>query len=447
MKAGVSKVNITPPIGVELSGFVARQQPSTGIHDDLYAKALVFDDGNDRTALVCCDIVGLSRESVSKIRQLVQKSSGISPKNVMIACTHTHSGPATLWLRNCGDMDNAWMDILYRYIAGAVTIACNNLEDARIGFGAGTVHLGIDRRAGLHPDAEEPGIADSDALLGKESSIVKKKPRWADPELAVLKVEGMDGRLIGALLNYSCHPVVMASQNRHISADYPGVATRFVERSFGENAVALFANKACGDANPVVTGGTFSDLERLGTMLGAEAVQVLTSISGEPAGTISVASKEITLSYNHFELDYVRSEKETWKKKLSEIKEPGPEERSTRAMVWWAEDTLRMLESGKAPASFETEIQAIKIGPAILAGVGGELFSEIGRILRQKCGPETFILGYTNDMIGYIPTAEAFGEGGYEPSGAYRYYGTFPFAPNVGTIVEKEIVNIVNQVK
>ena len=93
LKAGMAKAVITPPVGTQLSGYSGRTDPSTGVLDNLYAKALVFDDGNERLALVVCDVIGFGIDMVNEMRDIIQKRSGIKPDNTMITCTHTHTGP------------------------------------------------------------------------------------------------------------------------------------------------------------------------------------------------------------------------------------------------------------------------------------------------------------------------------------------------------------------
>ena len=131
LKAGLAKAVITPPVGTQLSGYAGRTDPSTGVFDDLYAKALVMDDGQTRIALVVCDIIGLGREMVAEIREAVTAQTGICADHTMITCTHTHCGPN---LRAAGA---DYVSGLKSHIAGAVVAASNRLVPSRIGVGIG----------------------------------------------------------------------------------------------------------------------------------------------------------------------------------------------------------------------------------------------------------------------------------------------------------------------
>jgi len=138
IKAGVGVVDITPPLGVELCGYgLYLNRRSTSIRDRLYSKALVLSDGVNRVAIVANDLIGITKGMSKDIRFLVAKETGIPQDHILITCTHTHHGPATLSLRGCGEIDEDYMGILPKYVASAVIMANSNLKDARIGAGKG----------------------------------------------------------------------------------------------------------------------------------------------------------------------------------------------------------------------------------------------------------------------------------------------------------------------
>lgn len=440
MKAGISKVDITPPVGVDLSGFVGRVQPSVGIHDDLYATALVLDDGDKKVAIVTCHLVGLAKDSVKAIRQLIFQRTGIPEENVMVCCTHTHSGPATWRLRYCGQVDEPWMSVFCRQVAGAVMMAERNLTEARIGFGQGTVRIGINRRIKREPqeysppESPEPGV---------------------DSSLSVLKVKDSDGRLIAAVLNYACHPVVMAEGNRLISADFPGAAVRFVEQALPEKPVVLYANGACGDINPYVRGGTFEDVNRLGAILGAEAIKVLNLTKTVSDLTLDVASKEVTLPLEVQTRQEVEDKLDSHRRKFSEggydysrgSDKDYLNRRIYKAMEQWATETLNLIDKGSPPRSLSSEVQAIRIGELCVVGLPGEIFSQIGLSIKRRSPMRSVVFGYANDVTGYVPTQKAFEEGGYEVEEAYKYYSNFMIAPESVQILEDAAVSVVESLR
>ena len=432
LQAGVGKIDITPTVGLELTGFIARQQPSIGIHDPLFTKGLVLDDGKTKLALVSCDLLALSRESTQTIRSLIQKKSGIPTQHILIACTHTHSGPATVFLRNCGTVDKDWLAKLEQQIASVIIEANQNLQPVKLGFGIGQADINLDRRA--KKDLTLP------------AGIV-------DKSLGVIKVEHLSGEPLAVVLNYTCHAVVRAEKNRYFSADFPGMASDYVASNYPNEPVVLYFNGACGNVNPIIRGGTWDDVTQLGETVGKEAVKVIDSISTTDAIPLSTVMQNVELQLKIPTIAGIEHELETYRDKAVEIAQSNKEaplgtdaitQRGPAAMIWWAEETLDILKQGKQPESIPLEIQVLKLGELILVGIGAEVFCEIGLNIKKQAGSPTFIIGYANHDIGYIPTRKAFEEGGYEDTMAYRYYGNFMITRDADHIVESTSLHLIN---
>ena len=146
LSAGVSVVSISPPIGVELSGYgFYLERGCDGVRDEVLCKALVLDDGARKVAVVANDLIGLDRETVTWIRRRIEEHTGIPPDHVLLACSHTHSGPATIRLRGCGEVDDGYVHLLARKIVGAVAMACENMEPVTVRVGHGECGLGFNR--------------------------------------------------------------------------------------------------------------------------------------------------------------------------------------------------------------------------------------------------------------------------------------------------------------
>ena len=421
MKVGLSSVNITPPIGVPMAGYSDRMSSAKGIHDDLYAKAVVFDDGNTRAALIRCDLIGLGRDFVEETRRLIEAETGIDGDNVMITCTHTHSGPITNSL--FPDLD-AWMKVLSRKIKGAVAAANRNLKEAKIGFNRGSVE----------------GIV-----------INRRKPGGpVDTEVGIIRIDDLSGNPMAALVNYTCHAVVLGPDNLLISADYPGYVMNFVEKNLG--IPALFVNGACGDINPLDKltvmrqerkeniynrrSGTFEEAKRLGSMIGAEAIKVFLGTETEGDIEIKVASREVKIPLVDLpsigELKKMLEENENLFKKLVSEKDAAQAYRAAM-LIEYARNTIRYVESGENVRP--TEIQVFRIGDDGLVALPGEIFVEIGLKIKKKSGlKHTFICELANDAIGYVPVKEAFKEPGYEVGVAKR----LNYTDEVGCIIEDE---------
>jgi len=427
MRAGVAKVDITPPVGVELSGYVARQQPSVGIHDQLYARALVFDNDRGRAAIVACDLIGLTRTSVEAIRRLVSQNTEVPGENVMVCCTHTHSGPATLRLRNCGEIDKTWVSLLYRRVAQAVMRAEKNLKEVRTGFGQGTVAVGINRRV----------------------ISMQNKKGVVDSSLGILKIEDLNENIVAALLNYPCHAVVLSPENRLVSADFPGAAVRFVERNLPANPAIIYTNGACGDINPYFSGNSFAEVERIGTIVGAEAVKIISSTETTHNSDLAAASRTVELPLQEMTREQIEAQLQHHSRHYysEEAEWPCVKCRIYEAMKQWAQETITLLEAGELPNSVPTEVQAIRIGELYIVGIPGEAFCQIGLAIKQRSPGNTIVIGYANDVVGYIPTEDAFREGGYEVQEAYKYYSNLMLAPESAPMLIETATNLLGFLK
>ncbi|MDQ5854535.1 MAG: neutral/alkaline non-lysosomal ceramidase N-terminal domain-containing protein, partial [Chloroflexota bacterium] len=146
LRAGVGRVSVTPAIDAWLVGFAGRASGCTSIHDELYATALVLDDGDSQVAILSCDLISIHPQLIREVRALVRSATGIEERNVMICCTHTHSGPPGYATPNSRAIDRAYAADLPFRLAGAVRLARDNLVPARLGHAGGETTIAINRR-------------------------------------------------------------------------------------------------------------------------------------------------------------------------------------------------------------------------------------------------------------------------------------------------------------
>lgn len=214
-QAGAAEVVITPPVGGDMDGYGARKSGSIGVHDDLLAHALVLDDGQRRAAIVTCDVLFVDAPTVAALRAAAERRWGIPPERVLVAATHTHQGPKGL-TRFRSTADTELLAIMTRQIIGAIDTATRALAPARLMAGSGRVDsVSLNRRF---------------------------EDRPVDTALRVLRVEGEDGALRAALLNYACHPTVLNHDNLLLSQDWPGFACRAVKSHLLHAATAAIAS-------------------------------------------------------------------------------------------------------------------------------------------------------------------------------------------------------------
>jgi neutral ceramidase len=411
LKAGAAQVDITPAAGIPLTGFLFRQGPSTGIHDRLFARALALVAGGQQVLLVSCDLLALDAPFVSAARAAIQNATGIPETNIMLTCTHTHSGPATMVLRDCGEVDPSYLDRLHLWLVEAARNAVSNRRNARVGAGRGQVSQGVLNR-------RRPG-----------SPI--------DPELGVIGFQDDAGQMLAVLVNYACHAVCLDHTNRLISADYPGVLARTLQEQ--TKAVVLFTNGAAGDINPARM-GNFAYAEDLGRELAAETLRILHSITFRDTAILQVAGETLDLPLNspstQDELNRAISQH---RQGLAEANAAGDvlQRKLHKAMLGWAEATLAGALCGELPNSVPAELQRVALGEVALLGIPGEIFSELGVAIKNAHpAHQLLVLGYANNDIGYIPTHQAYAAGGYEINDAFKFYG-YPaiLAPEAGDLL------------
>lgn len=389
-----------------MSGYIGRPGASTGVHDDLFARAVVLQQGPLEIALVAVDLIGLDADMARHIRQAVEKDSGIPATHVMVACSHTHSGPSTRPFSKLGEVSQAWLDFFVEAVVGCVRWARQRLEPARIGVGRGHCRIGLNRRGRIPPGSVSP----------------EPDPKGVvDDELVVVRIDAVNGRTLAVVLNYGCHPVVLTRENLLISADYPGAAARLLEKSLAPGAVCLFTNGGGGNVNPVERGG-FDIVERLGRIVGAEALKVCLQAKVGEWHELSTAVSHLSLPLAKLQRHTLESEMEFCRSQLDKGRLEPVEEAMFRVRLAWATETLMAVGTGTAPDRCEAELQAIRLGPAVIVGAPAELFAETS-LGMKAAGRSTvvFAASYTNGYLGYLPPAAEFKKGGYEVEEAFKY--------------------------
>lgn len=222
--AGASKTIITPKKEVYLAGFDANRK-SKGIHDDLYARVIMLDDGKNTIGLVSLDLIGLFYDDVERIRKNVSEKYG---HNIMIASTHTHSGPDTLGyfggtllgIPIKSGVDKEYMSGLEKKVEEGINRAIKNMENAKLEF--------TSIKAPEH--------------ISKNIRIEGYK----DDELTVMKVNNLKGKTIATIVNYASHPEILWDKNKMISADFVGYLCKNLEKELG-GVSAIFLNGALGE--------------------------------------------------------------------------------------------------------------------------------------------------------------------------------------------------------
>lgn len=432
LKVGIGKVDITPSMGTELCGYgVYLRRKAKTIHDNLYARAVVLDEGDERIALIANDLIGVNKETVDRARSLIRYKTGIKKENIIICASHTHSGPATAELRRgWGELNAEYLDTLTIRIANAAIIAGENLKEAKIGFGRGKMD----------------NISYNRVEYPNGWSEVERKGT-IDPEIGVIRIDNIKGEPLAILFNFACHAVIInhrTEEGKAVSADYPGYAERMLEGTH-RKAIAVFLQGACGDINPRFGRHSFPEVAKTGKTLAEEVSRVLTKIETTSEIKIRMRRQIIGLPYNLPSLEEMGKlmVKKVEQRSQYSDKENSEEARGAKFYAGWANQMFAKLEN-KPEKEMKTEIQGLRINDTILVTVPGELFVRFGlKIKREALYKNVLVVGYANDYVGYIPTEKDFERGDYAAKKVPKITGNFPFVSNVGLILTEGILKLV----
>jgi neutral ceramidase len=395
-----------------------RQGPSTGVLDPLFCRALCLQSGDSQALWLTCDLLGLSHDFVRSARLAIQSAAGISAGNIWISCSHTHSGPATLPLIERGEVDPAYVEQLQERLVEA---ACRAAAQRT----AVTAWTGESRLVGVSENRRQAGGA-------------------LDATVRVLSLEKSGGDKLAVMFQFACHPTCLQADNRLISADYPGYAMQQLQETTG--ATAVFLNGAAGDLRPTRRGSQEA-LRWLGEALATAVHSALER--REPIEDVRLEVRRAQL-----ELPYLRIPGEAELEQV-DFAPDRPlfyaaqrtkflEDKQRRILAAWRSNTRTALRENRLPRSAPAEVQVISLGPLGWVGIPGEPFIELAQEIQQRSGRQQhFVCGYTNGALGYIPSPQAYAQGGYEVEEAYILHDQpAPLAPQAGEQIVSTAVKL-----
>ncbi len=420
LRAGASEAIITPPVGVDLSGYADRPGPAEAIHDDLHCRALLLDDGRARLALLALDLLGVDFPLDRAIRDAVAEAGGLPTQHVLVNCSHTHAGPATSRLVGMGSADEAYLATLPARAAEAVARALAQLAPVRLSYAEGPAKAGINRRQ-RRPDGIYLG-PNPEGLCDDRVRVLRVEAEGAADPLAVV-------------FQHACHGTTLGGANRQITAEWMGVACRSLAARLG--ATPLFLQGCCGEINPEAREHSFSELTRIGEEMAAAVLRALDSAQPLPGVPLAARLETIELPLQDPPTpDVAQAHVARAEQQLAAAQREGAHPywvQALQGLLHHARRIAALSESGAADLRLPFAVQAMRIGDLGLVALSGEVFFELAQaVVRSSPFPHTFVLGCSNGCTGYVPTAEAFDEGGYEVDLSFRYYGTLPLAPHAG---------------
>ena len=440
LKAGASRVNITPFLGGPMAGYGARDRGSESIHDELYAKALVLDDGKTAVAMITTDLIGIDRDFAKNVRALVEERVGLPSDRVWLCGSHTHFGPSVSPGRtnesNVDPIDRAYADVLAAKLSTAVQLAHSRLRPARLGAGATRAEgISYNRRLIRHDGKVEMSLTLPPPYEGLKFGPV-------DPEVGLLKIDGADdGDTIASLVNFACHPVSSTDRMYEFTADYPGYAMDLIESV--EGGICLFALGCAGNIVPIQRRGRSK--RQVGLSLGGSALNALQWIRTSGQVRIRAARKSIELPLRRFpattRMEQQITDAEAALNSAVERKAPSREITECREALGLARSLPGWAERFGRRKTRTTEIQVFWLGDFPIIGLPGEVFVELG--LRIKKALEAFpvlVVSLSNDSAGYIPIRRAYRQGGYESN-------VSAFAPGCGEHLVREALDLAESIR
>jgi hypothetical protein len=427
LKAGCAKVNITPPVGIWLSGYGSRNKPSDDIVDELYAKALVLDDRSNTIAIISADLLWVPLEITNEVRGILKKKIGIDEQNVLICATHTHFGPKIFARTKIGPddpnntVDKSYVKTLVKKMTDSVFLAYKNMQEVKIGAVKGWLPEIVYNRRPRKADGSvqmtfslPPEVTAARKIQHDPDGSVRVTFNTGEPELTfgpidpdvwVLRVENMNGHIVSSIVNFACHAVSGSGFSDwfySISADFPGVTTNVVEQA--EGGICLFTSGTTGNIVPIQRGKKARF--QIGKAIAGEALRQLqfVPISGDIK---------------------IKAMKKAVKIPIKQSLSPN-----------------RIIDADKGKNYLTTEIQVLRLGDIYLLGLPGEVLVEVGLEIKKKAELESLvIISLSNDAVGYVCHSQAYEGGGYEPGSGTN------LAKGAGEIIIKQALDLLDRIK
>lgn len=389
---GAAEINITPSQPVRMSGY-GTNKLYTGVHDSLYASALVFYDGNIKAAIISVDLIGFSHTFYSETTHLIEQSSGISKENILLSAAHVHGAPVLgTYGKDLSPEEINYIKGLQQKLVEVVKEASDNMQPIMIGSGVGSCNLNINRREML-----------------KEGYIwLGKNPKGpCDHDVFVAKVVTMDHQLVAVFVNWPCHATAADYANTFITGDWPGATARYIKKILGNRVIVPVTAGASADINPIYRySHNLDHIDAMGVLLGKEVIDIAGKIETRHEGSVNIIGKTIIAKGKE-----VRTEKSKDPKELVPSTDVG------------------------------INLSVLKVGDIVFAGISGELFTEIGKYIKTESpGVNTVVITHCNGSSGYLCTDEAYPEGGYEVA-------TSRTMPGTEQLIKRNMMEMINSVQ
>ena len=468
LTAGVARVDITPPVPIDVVGYSRRTEPAQHIRAPLTATALALGSGSTTAVVIAADVPFLLPAHADRLRAEIGHALGTPPDHVMISVSHTHGGPTTHAhgvkiggrQRERSPNEMAFIDAFPQQLATAAIQAAGQMEPVRAAGGVGAVDLAVNRRE---------KNAEGRMILGWNPD----KP--VDRDVGVLRIDRLDGTTMAVVVNYACHPVVVGPEDPGVNPDFPGPMRDLVEQVTG--ATCLFLQGGCGNLLPLE--GFFDHPgpeEAFGRKLGVEVLHVLeqidpiarrleridygsvtpialhrrVAIEPQPDQALTAVGRTVELPLKPLPLlADLETERDGYQRELDEARLAGADRAALNPIEYhlnWAEDAIIQMQQGEAATTVPAFLQALRIGDTVIVTMPGEAFSELAIEVKDRSAAATTLFSaYTNGVLTYMPPAAEYPDGGYECDYAHHSYGLIEqIAPQSERILVETSVELIS---
>ena len=436
MRAGFYEADITPRVGVELCGFGPYvNRISIAVRDPLKARAAAFEAGGARAVIVSCDLIGVTAAIASRVRALVGARTGLAPEQVMVHCTHTHSGPNTGNYTGWGNPDDPYIEILPDRIARTCIAAVEQLHEVKALHAVVPCEgIGVNREY----DRDAPPLEEC-----LRDDWRPARPELTDTECQVLKfTNAATGRLDGFMAYFGCHPVVCCEVSRYIHGDFAGVATNMLERE-NPGAVGLFLQGALGDVNTCVVHKPEPEallaLDIIAARFANAVRRGLSQATPLAVDRLECTSRPWPFRSKDIPLARIRAllaEQEA----IVHAEGVSDSDRNARMGVvcmMALRGIAARMERGEDLSLQPGEIQGIRLGPMSFLGSPFEIMQAIKNDVRAAAkAPIPLVMGITNGAMGYATDRTVAARGGYAADIVPMIAGRLPYLDIHSELVE-----------
>ena len=430
LQIGAAETTINPRLGMQIDGNIGAHRPAQMILNDLYARAVVFQNGDTRFLLLSMDLLAITTEWCDAIREFAAAELGFDRDAVAVHVVQNHSSPSMgqimlsdrfdaagkyPWIRGS---DPDYAPLALEQIKPMIRRAAENVQPVRMVFGSSLeARVSFNRRIAMRDGTSEMGFGGR-----PDDALYREGP--SDPEVGVAVFTTPELKTVAALLHHTCHPVHW-NPHHAIHSDWPGAWAEAVRRRIFPAAVPLVLNGCCGNVHhrDVLNPHREDTPRSMGKLLADGVQRALTNpYFGEDDPMLAYKTTRFGIPFRQFP----KKTFEAAHRLLDEHPEPiWTDENQTRfEWDWHFAASLVDLECTLASqAEFEYEIQALRLGNLAILVLPGEPFVEAQLEIKQRSpATRTFVAHMSNRYVGYIPTPEAIGRGGYEtrPSSASK---------------------------